>query len=74
MYMRAFAAAWTEEEIVQQAVGQTPWGYNIVLLDKQDAKELRLAYAGRWRGSPRGTSGGQVLGPRLFYLFRGQCT
>jgi len=45
MYMRAFAAAWTEEEIVQQAVGQIPWGHNIVLLDKLDARELRLAYA-----------------------------
>jgi hypothetical protein len=58
MYMRAFAA-WTEEEIVQQAVGQTPWGYNIVLLDKQDARELRLAYAGHLRDSPRSTSGGE---------------
>ena len=45
MYMRAFAAAWTEEEIVQQAVGQIPWGHNTVLLDKLDTREQRLAYA-----------------------------
>ena len=25
MYMRAFAAAWPDEQIVQQAVGQLPW-------------------------------------------------
>lgn len=36
---------WTEEEIVQQAVGQIPWGHNTVLLDKLDTKEQRLAYA-----------------------------
>ncbi|MBO0803893.1 MAG: hypothetical protein J2P25_12565 [Nocardiopsaceae bacterium] len=24
--MRAFAGAWTEEEVVQQPVGQIPWG------------------------------------------------
>ena len=45
MYMRAFAAAWTEEEIVQQPVGQIPWGHNTILLDKLDSKELRLTYA-----------------------------
>ena len=27
MYMRAFAEAWPEAEIVQQAVGQLPWSY-----------------------------------------------
>jgi predicted nuclease of restriction endonuclease-like (RecB) superfamily len=32
MYMRAFAQAWPEAEIVQQAVGQLPWGHNLVLL------------------------------------------
>jgi predicted nuclease of restriction endonuclease-like (RecB) superfamily len=34
MYMRAFAQAWPEGEIVQQAVGQLPWGHNLVLLTK----------------------------------------
>ncbi len=30
MYMRAFADAWPDAEIVQQAVGQLPWGHNLV--------------------------------------------
>lgn len=34
MYMRAFAAAWPDEKIVQQAVGQLPWGHNLVLLSQ----------------------------------------
>lgn len=45
MYMRAFAEAWPEEVIVQQAVGQLPWGHNIVLLTKLKDTELRIAYA-----------------------------
>lgn len=28
MYMRAFAQAWPDAEIVQQPVGQLPWGHN----------------------------------------------
>ena len=32
MYMRAFAEAWPSPEIVQQAVGQLPWGHHLVLL------------------------------------------
>ena len=32
LYLRAFAEAWPEEAIVQQAVGQLPWGHNLVLL------------------------------------------
>lgn len=28
MYMRAFAEAWPDAAIVQQAVGQLPWGHN----------------------------------------------
>jgi predicted nuclease of restriction endonuclease-like (RecB) superfamily len=32
-YMRAFAAAWPEESIVQQLVAQIPWGHNVRLLD-----------------------------------------
>ena len=47
LYMRAFAAAWPEPEIVQQAVGQLPWGHNLVLLAKLKAPEQRLAYAQR---------------------------
>ena len=45
MYMRAFAEAWPEEAIVQQAVGQLPWGHNIALLTKLKDTGLRLAYA-----------------------------
>lgn len=44
-YMRQFSAAWTEEEICQQAVGKLPWGTNIVLMSKLDAPEDRLWYA-----------------------------
>ncbi|MCL2804199.1 MAG: DUF1016 N-terminal domain-containing protein [Micrococcales bacterium] len=45
MYMRAFAKAWPEDAIGQQAVGQLPWGHNIMLLTKPKDLELRLAYA-----------------------------
>lgn len=45
MYMRAFAEAWPEEAIVQQAVGRLPWGHNIVLLTKLKDSDQRLAYA-----------------------------
>ena len=33
-YMRAFAEAWPEEAIVQQAAAQIPWFHNCILLDK----------------------------------------
>ncbi|SPF49530.1 conserved hypothetical protein [Candidatus Sulfopaludibacter sp. SbA4] len=43
-YMRAFAEAWPDEPIVQQAAAQLPWFHNCVLLDKvKDAGE-RLWY------------------------------
>jgi predicted nuclease of restriction endonuclease-like (RecB) superfamily len=46
MYMRAFAEAWPEvEAIVQQPVGQLPWGHNLVLLTKLKDRDARLAYA-----------------------------
>jgi len=47
LYMRAFAEAWPGPAIVQQAVGQLPWGHNLVLLTKLKTAELRLAYAQR---------------------------
>ncbi|NOK09847.1 PDDEXK nuclease domain-containing protein [Corallococcus exercitus] len=48
MYMRAFAEAWPDEAtIVQQPVGQLPWGHNLVLLTKLKAAQARLAYAAR---------------------------
>lgn len=45
LYMRAFAEAWPDPAIVQQAVGQLPWGHNIVLLTRLKAPEWRLTYA-----------------------------
>ena len=47
LYMRAFADAWPDEPIVQQAVGHLPWGHNLVLLAKLKDPALRLAYAAR---------------------------
>ncbi|WP_426992450.1 PDDEXK nuclease domain-containing protein [Methylomonas sp. CM2] len=47
MYMRAFAEAWPDVEIVQQLVGQLPWGHNLVLLSKLKDAENRKRYAER---------------------------
>ena len=47
MYMRAFADAWPEAEIVQQPVGQLPWGHNLVLLSKLKAPAERHWYAAK---------------------------
>jgi predicted nuclease of restriction endonuclease-like (RecB) superfamily len=44
LYMRAFAEAYPDEAIVQQAVGQIPWGHNIRILDMVKGQELRLWY------------------------------
>ena len=43
-YMRAFAEAWPEESIVQQAAAQLPWFHNCVLLDKVKDREERVWY------------------------------
>ncbi len=45
LYMRAFAEAYGEELIVQQVVGQIPWGHNVVILDKVKDPDARLWYA-----------------------------
>ena len=45
LYMRSFAEAWPDAAIVQQLVGQIPWGHNLVLLSKLKCPEQRLAYA-----------------------------
>ncbi|NER84537.1 MAG: DUF1016 domain-containing protein [Leptolyngbya sp. SIO1D8] len=42
--MRAFAEAWPEEQIVQQLVGQIPWGHNVRLLEKVKNPQVRLWY------------------------------
>jgi predicted nuclease of restriction endonuclease-like (RecB) superfamily len=44
-YMRAFADAWTDAEIVQQLVAQLPWGHNIRLIEGVKLKTERLWYA-----------------------------
>jgi predicted nuclease of restriction endonuclease-like (RecB) superfamily len=44
-YMRAFAAAWSDRQIVQQVAAQIPWFHNCVLLDKVKDSEARLWYA-----------------------------
>ncbi|WP_423761704.1 DUF1016 N-terminal domain-containing protein [Burkholderia sp. NLJ2] len=49
MSMRAFADAWPDAAIVQQAVGQLPRGHNPVLLVKLEHPEQHLAYAQRLR-------------------------
>ena len=48
LYMRSFAETWSDFEqnpIVQQAVGQLPWGHNLVLLAKLKDQQQRLIYA-----------------------------
>lgn len=47
MYMRAFAEAWPDAAIVQQLVGQLPWGHNLVLLSKLKEVGSRKRYAER---------------------------
>ncbi len=44
-YMRKFAQAWPDIQIVQRSVAQIPWRSNITLLDKLKEPELRLWYA-----------------------------
>ncbi len=45
MYMRAFAQAWPDAEIVQQAVGQLPWYHQLALLNKLPGTQTRRLYA-----------------------------
>jgi predicted nuclease of restriction endonuclease-like (RecB) superfamily len=50
MSMRSFAIAWPDfsgNSIVQQAVGQLPWGHNIALLNKIKSREERIWYANK---------------------------
>lgn len=48
-YMRAFASAWSDQELVQRTVAQLSWGQNIVLLEKLTHDDDRLWYAARIR-------------------------
>lgn len=44
-YMRTFAEAWPDHEIVQRVIAQMPWRQNIALLEKLDDAPTRLWYA-----------------------------
>jgi predicted nuclease of restriction endonuclease-like (RecB) superfamily len=44
-YMRAFAEAWPDEQIVQAPLAQITWYHNIALLEKVSTTEERLWYA-----------------------------
>lgn len=44
-YMRAFAEAWPDEPIVQEALAQLTWYHNLALLEKLDTTDKRLWYA-----------------------------
>lgn len=46
-YMRAFAAAWPDEEMLQHGAGALPWGHTMVLLDRLSDRETRDWYAAR---------------------------
>ena len=44
LYMRSFAESWEDPEIVQQLVGQIPWGHNLALLTKVKDQQEREWY------------------------------
>ena len=44
MYMRTFAEAWPDEQIVHQLGGQIPWKHNCVLLEKVKDSDARRWY------------------------------
>lgn len=44
-YMRAFAEAWPDPEVVQQVVAQIPWGQNLMLLERVRDPAVRVWYA-----------------------------
>ncbi len=44
LYMRAFAEAYPEEAIVQQVVGQIPWGHNLKIIEMIKDPTQRLWY------------------------------
>jgi len=46
-YMRAFAEAWTEQQISQRALANLPWRQNVALLEKLKKPDERLWYAER---------------------------
>ena len=44
LYMRAFSEAYEDEQIVQQLVGQIPWGHNVRILDMVKDADQREWY------------------------------
>lgn len=44
-YMRSFAAAYPDEQIVQEVLAQIPWYHNLALMEKLKDPEARLWYA-----------------------------
>ena len=46
-YMRAFAAAWPDRELVQASLAQVTWYHNLTLLEKLTTAEDRLWYAAK---------------------------
>jgi len=60
-YMRAFAEAYPDEQIVQRYAAQIPWRHNQVLLDKVKDLDQRLWYASNpWR----------MAGAGMFWLYK----
>ena len=49
-YMRAFAAAWPEREMLQSGTGALPWVHIMLLLDKLSDRPTRDWYAARASG------------------------
>lgn len=45
LYMRAFAEAWPDEQIVQQLAGQLPWFHNVMLITRLKEQPEREWYA-----------------------------
>lgn len=45
LYMRAFAEAWPDEQIVQQLAGQLPWFHLVLLITRLKDSETRERYA-----------------------------
>ena len=46
-YMRAFALAWPDADIVQEVLAQLPWYHQLALLDKLPGPETRRWYAAK---------------------------
>lgn len=46
-YMRSFAQAWPDPEILQQVAAKLPWAHQLVLLDKLPGPQTRQWYAAK---------------------------